>query len=662
MKYTNRIESRKSSLALLGASLCGFLSLAAACSGETQPLNSVADGGAGGSAGSGGMGGSGGAMSSGDSGGAGGSGGSTIHSTTAGATVSTGAGGSSGGSDAGRDVLAKKLDLLFVVDNSINMADKQAYFAQAASELVNRLADPNCVDGDDPTLAEGCPEGQQREFAPVADMHIGVISSSLGGHGGDLCSPQSPAQWNPTQNDGGKLMPSVRDRITSYRDQGFLAWGQPDTEYDLESLRAGVVQHIRSAGETGCGYEAPLEAMYRFLIDPSPPQEIVVIDNLAQPTKDSAGNMLVDTQILEQRADFLRPDSALAVVLLSDEDDCSVQDGWIGWLTAASTVNGQTFVMPNATTACEVDANDPCCRSCGLVDETEGCPPLMEDANCDRGRPAGEDSLNLRCFDQKRRFGFDLLYPVDRYVAGLTKTQIEDQWSCSNEECPLVRNPLFPPEDPELDFTRRASEVFVVSVVGVPWQDLATSESLTGDHLTYKSAFDADDWSLIVGSPSEHVAPEDPLMVGSTDPRSGTHPVTGEPVAPETSNDPTENSMNGHEFANVSNHSLQYACTFPLASPRDCSNAGNNACLCTEDHLPENSPLCQPPDGGPADTTQYFEQATPGLRQLELMSKLPNGMPASICPKVVDGDASASSYGYNPAMRALLRKLGSVLE
>ena len=29
-------------------------------------------------------------------------------------------------------------------------------------------------------------------------------------------------------------------------------------------------------------------------------------------------------------------------------------------------------------------------------------------------------STNLRCFDQKRRFGIDFLYPVDRYVAGTT--------------------------------------------------------------------------------------------------------------------------------------------------------------------------------------------------------------------------------------------------
>ncbi|HEU5074705.1 MAG TPA: hypothetical protein VFU02_11035, partial [Polyangiaceae bacterium] len=268
----------------------------------------------------------------------------------------------------------------------------------------------------------------------------------------------------------------------------------------------------------------------------------------------------------------------------------------------------------------------------------------------------------LRCFDQKRRFGVDLLYPVDRYVSGLTGIEIEDSWRCTEDGCPVVPNPLFPPENPQLAFTRRASEVFVVSVVGVPWQDLATSESLSGDQLTYKSSYDADDWSLIVGRPSAHVRPQDPLMVASADPRSGTHPITGEALAPVDSTDPTDNSINGHEFNNLNNDSLQYACIFPLVDPIDCSESGDELCECGTADVAENKPLCHPPEGGSTSAAQYFAGATPGLRQLELMSQLPHGVPASICPKVVEGDVDAASYGYNPAMRALLRELGSVLE
>ena len=150
-------------------------------------------------------------------------------------------------------------------------------------------------------------------------------------------------------------------------------------------------------------------------------------------------------------------------------------------------------------------------------------------------------------------------------------------------------------------------------------------------------------------------------MVESIDPRSGTHPVTGEPVAPERSTDPTENSINGHEFVNTSGDSLQNACIFPLASPKDCS-VSESGCDCTTLDLGRNSPLCQPPGGGEETEIQYFAAATPALRLLELMSKLPRAVPASACPKVVEGDAYASDYGYNPAMRALVSELSSILK
>ena len=227
---------------------------------------------------------------------------------------------------------------------------------------------------------------------------------------------------------------------------------------------------------------------------------------------------------------------------------------------------------------------------------------------------------------------------------------------------PIVQNPLFPTEDAELSFTRRSSEVFFLSLVGVPWQDLATAESLTGNGLTYKSSLDADDWSLILGSPSEYVAPEDPLMRGSINPRSGTHPITGEPLGSEDSTNPQENSINGHEFYDENQGFLQHACIFPLTEPRDCSASPEGLCECTEADLATNSALCQPPEGGEAGTTQYYTGATPGLRQLELMSRLSHSVPASICPKVVDGDTNASAYGYNPAVRALVREMGSVLK
>src|SRR6185295_15124440 len=41
-----------------------------------------------------------------------------------------------------------KIDLLFMIDNSISMADKQSVLREAVPDLVQRLVSPNCVDGD----------------------------------------------------------------------------------------------------------------------------------------------------------------------------------------------------------------------------------------------------------------------------------------------------------------------------------------------------------------------------------------------------------------------------------------------------------------------------------------------------------------------------------
>src|SRR5687767_5570745 len=85
-----------------------------------------------------------------------------------------------------------KIDLLFMIDNSRSMADKQVTLSQAVPALVRRLVTPPCIgDGGMPlgmvVDAEGrCAQGRP-EFRPIRDIHVGVITSSLGAHGGELC-------------------------------------------------------------------------------------------------------------------------------------------------------------------------------------------------------------------------------------------------------------------------------------------------------------------------------------------------------------------------------------------------------------------------------------------------------------------------------------------
>jgi hypothetical protein len=556
---------------------------------------------------------------------------------------------------------ASKLDVLFVVDNSPGMATKQALLAASLPSFVARLLNPRCVDAQgvpvatQPASGEAACTAGTREFAPVTDLHLGAITTSLGSAGGQVCSTGLHV------DDHAQLLARSRG-VPTYRDSGFLSYdraGQTGVS-DVEALSSDAQALILAAGQDGCGYEQPLEAMYRFLIDPAPPVSIQVSAGLSTSTG-------VNQEILNQRAAFLRPDSSLSIVILSDENDCSIADTGVGWLI------GATMRLPAATTACATDPNGACCRSCATAEPSPppGCAPLATDPTCSNVAPGQgyatvdmlHDSLNLRCFNQKSRFGFDLLYPIERYSAGLTNPQIFDR------QGNLVANPLFAPRDGKP--VRSASLIRVSLIVGAPWTDLASDSSLTSPDLSYldAAALGAKQrFSLLVGDANDHTGPSDPLMIEAITPRTGTSPLTGLALAPPESTSPLTNSENGHEFRVPDLDQLQYACTFALTTPVTCA-AGDAACACSASRdgdtsavVSENSPLCQPPAGGPAGTTQYYDKGNPGTRELLLARALGNrATPASICPKAVSS-ATSSNFGYVPALNALVTSIGSTLQ
>jgi hypothetical protein len=79
--------------------------------------------------------------------------------------------------------------------------------------------------------------------------------------------------------------------------------------------------------------------------------------------------------------------------------------------------------------------------------------------------------------------------------------------------------------------------------------------------------------------------------------------------------------------------------------------------------VPYNKPLCQPPSGGPAGTTQYFAPAYPGLRELQVLQDFgSNSVVTSICPKQTTGVTDDPSYGYNPALRAFIDRVRGALQ
>jgi hypothetical protein len=566
--------------------------------------------------------------------GGGGSGGSGGSGATGGGTGgATGGTGGLGGTPAPK---VGKLDLLIMVDNSLGMGDPQAFLSAALPELVNNLITPAA----DPTTG-------LLAFQPVTDIHIAVVTSSLGGHGGDQCSTSDSA-FDPTKNDNAHLLPSVRPGLGTYNaNNEFLWWdptgtaASPPGEPDPPTLIANFKATVSAAGSEGCGYEAQLESWYRFLIDPNPPASV---------TND--GNQAVieapDNVILQQRADFLRPDSAVAIVMLSDENDCSIKDGSYNWI-AAQLVNSSNFAyhLPKATASCAANPDDPCCQSCASQVPNPGCPALAQNG-CDPNNSIWDDvgdQPNVRCWQQKRRFGIDFLYSTARYVEGLTQPTVHTDWTKDQPGGDVVPNPLFAGG-------RHPGLVFLTGIVGVPWQDLATSATLVEpgalEYLSAEEIAAQGRWSWLIPD-SAADDPDDPLMIESTDPRSGVNPATGSPLAPPTAG-PWANVVNGHEWQ--PNHDdLEPACLYPLPTPNPLGPCGG-----------VNAAWCQNPSTGQYGETQYFGRAYPGTRELTVLRDIgAQAVVTSICPKITGDDPGAPDHGYDPAMRALVRKLGTVL-
>jgi hypothetical protein len=583
--------------------------------------------------------------------------------TAGGQTGGTGGTGGEGGG--GEPAKANKVDILFAVDNSRSMADKQAILSLALADLLSGLANPPCLDASGQIVAQpaapldACPPGSDRQYQPVSDIHIGVISSSLGGHGSDACST---AGTGKASNDDkahllDRLDPAAGGTVPTYQSQGFLAWDplqqkSPPGESDPIVLAEQFKDMVLGVGQIGCGYESQLESVYRFLVDPSPYQTIGLDQNGV------IAKSGVDSTLLQQRQAFLRPDSLLVVLSLSDENDCSIrEEGQYYFAAQQKTGNGSPFHLPAPRAMCAQDPNDECCFSCGQKGPTDDngndlCPadPTCLSGGSTKYLDELSDNINVRCFEQKRRFGIDFLYPVDRYVEGFTSATITDQ---SGQ---VVQNPLF-------SGGRHPSLVVMASVVGVPWQDIAKNPNdlaqgfKNAAELSQPNAAGQTSWDIVLGDPASNLKPLDPFMHESTAARAGTNPVTGTPV---TAPGGAPNAINGTEYTISKNDDLQYACIMPLPELRDCSTAQFAACDCVDQQ--NDNPLCEvdPVTGQP--TLQMRAKAYPGLRQLALMKGLGDqAVVGSICAGQID-NPSTPDYAYRPVVSSLLANVKDRLQ
>jgi hypothetical protein len=564
-----------------------------------------------------------------------------------------------------------KIDLLFMIDNSSSMADKQTIMSEAVPELVDRLIEPKCIDPATlrtvGTAVNGVCTMGELDFEPIKDIHIGIVSSSLGNHGASgVCEDSIDAslgRMDPHNNDQAHLVNrgSGGVAVPTYQNKGFLYYNPNGGLGTAAQVAAPFKEMVNGVGQHGCGYEASLESVYRFLVDPEPYATIRIDTSIG-----GFGQALLngtDMTLLAQRKDFLRPDSLVSIMIMTDENDCSVIDGGQGFYAVLppSAGTGHSVLKPG-TSKCKENPNDQCCFNCGVTQTPPGCAPAAGDMACAGGElPVVDDQPNLRCYDQKRRYGADFLYPVQRYIDGFTKNKV------ANRKGEMVNNPLFS----DLTCTtagegcsadRDKSLVFVAGIVGVPWQDIAIDEKdLNKGYKTAKQLDDDNVWGAIIGdplNPGGPVVPTDTHMVESIKPRNG---------LPGPGSGPTADIKHGHEWdpskdSTQPNADLQYACVFDLVPPKMCTEASDCDCFGTDAQLAAiANPLCQNAQGA-YTKEQRRAKAYPGTRILQVLHGIESSQAivASICPANVT-DKTQDNYGYSPAIRALVGRLRNAL-
>ena len=174
---------------------------------------------------------------------------------------------------------------------------------------------------------------------------------------------------------------------------------------------------------------------------------------------------------------------------------------------------------------------DPCCASC-----CEATPAACAvDPTCapPNGYYTADENVALRAFgltSHKQRYGIEFFYQPSRYVSALTSMTV----TAANGT--VVPNPIYAGSQ------RDPSLVFYAAIVGVPWQLIACQTVggvpdlingfKTSAELSLLDSKGNSFWDDIAGDPENYVSPLSPFMVESTNPRSGTDPITGATIAP----------------------------------------------------------------------------------------------------------------------------------
>jgi hypothetical protein len=167
----------------------------------------------------------------------------------------------------------RNIDLLVMVDDSSSMALAQGRFVNGFPQLMTAL---------------------QQAPGGLPNLHVAVVSSDMGAGNGTISACSGTGK-------GGKFQNTPRGACTTSNLQaGATFISNVDGVANYTGSLEAVFSCIAPLGESGCGFEQPFAAITRAL----------GADGLGQPPPENQG--------------FLRADAYLAIVMLTNEDDCSV--------------------------------------------------------------------------------------------------------------------------------------------------------------------------------------------------------------------------------------------------------------------------------------------------------------------------------------------------
>ena len=197
-----------------------------------------------------------------------------------------------------------KVDLLFMVDNSESMREEQAALRREFPALIRVL-----------TTGDRDNDGKQ-DFAPATDLHLAVVSSNLGLPDLGTLVPRcegfgDDGKFNSMPGQGLSGCESTYPAFLSYR-----------ALVDAPAKIANDFACIATLGTDGCGYEHQLEATLKALWPSAKANPAT--DPMFLTDENGFGGLGQGDQA--NRGFIRSPEeglSVVAVVVVSDEDDCS---------------------------------------------------------------------------------------------------------------------------------------------------------------------------------------------------------------------------------------------------------------------------------------------------------------------------------------------------